>query len=78
MPEVQAVEVCGFLWGHLVNDVRNLSTSLERSEDEVILAIHLVLSDIVDRATTSKSHQQYIEHSLYMHAYDKCFIVLCL
>lgn len=53
--EVQAEEVCDFLWEHLVNDVRNLSNNLGRSEDEVLLAVHLVLSEIVERATMSKS-----------------------
>ncbi|XP_078382607.1 E3 ubiquitin-protein ligase rnf213-alpha-like isoform X3 [Oculina patagonica] len=50
-PEVQPEDVCGFLWEHLVNDVRNISTSLERSEDEVLLMIHLVLSEIMNRST---------------------------
>ena len=53
--EVQADEVCDFLWEHLVNDVRNLSLSLGRNVDEVLLAVHLVLSEIVERATMSKS-----------------------
>ena len=37
-----------------MNDVKNISTNLERSEDEVLLAIHIVLSEIVCRATNSK------------------------
>ena len=51
--------VFGFFWEHLVNDVRNLSTSLGRSEDEVLLAIHFVLSEIVCRATNSKSFHSF-------------------
>ena len=54
VPEVQADGVRDFLWDHLVNDVENLSTSLERSEDEVLLAVHFVLSEIVCRTTISK------------------------
>ncbi|KAJ7339360.1 hypothetical protein OS493_005754 [Desmophyllum pertusum] len=51
-PEVQAGDVCGFLWRHLVNDVTNVSTSLERSEDEVLLMIHFILSEILCRSTS--------------------------
>ena len=54
-PEVPVGDVCGFLWEHLVNDVRNVYISLERSEDEVLLMIHLVLSEIMSRSTMSKS-----------------------
>ena len=53
--EVQEDDVCSFLWEHLVNDVRSLSTSLDKSKDDVLLAVHLVLSEIVWRATSSKS-----------------------
>ena len=60
VPEVQADDVCGFLWEHLVNDVRNLSISLGRSEDEVLLAIHVVLSELVYRATNSKFINQFM------------------
>ena len=54
-PEVPAGDIFRFIWEHLVNDVRNVSTSLERSEDEVLLLIHLVLSEIMNRSTMSKS-----------------------
>ncbi|XP_022797655.1 E3 ubiquitin-protein ligase rnf213-alpha-like isoform X3 [Stylophora pistillata] len=49
--DVQPHDVGGFLWAHLVNDVQNVSTSLERSVDEVVLMIHGVLAEIVYRAT---------------------------
>ncbi|CAH3163087.1 unnamed protein product, partial [Porites evermanni] len=51
--EVPEDGVCGFLWEHLVNDVQSLSASLDRSEDDVLLTVHLVLSEIVWRATNS-------------------------
>ena len=54
-PAVPAGNICRFLWEHLVNDVRNVSTSLERNEDEVLLLIHLVLSEVMSRSTMSKS-----------------------
>ncbi len=66
-PEVQAEDVCGFLLEHLVNDVRNISTSLERSEDEVLLLIHLVLSEIMNRSTMSKSMCQLLLLQLVPH-----------
>lgn len=53
--EVPEDGICGFLWEHLVNDVQSLSASLDRSEDDVLLTVHLVLSEIVWRATNSKS-----------------------
>ena len=52
--------MCSFLWEHLANDVRSLSTNLDRSEDDVLLAVHLVLSEIVWRATNSKSGNHYL------------------
>ena len=36
--------------------MENISESLERSVDEVVLMIHSVLAEIVYRATNSKSH----------------------
>lgn len=54
-PDDQPSDVNGFLRAHLVNDVQNTSASLERSVDEVLLMIHRVLAQIVDRATTRKS-----------------------
>ena len=36
--------------------MENISESLERSVDEVVLIIHSVLAEIVYRATNSKSH----------------------
>ena len=64
-PEVPAADICKFLWEHLVNDVRNISTSLERSEDEVLLLIHLVLSEIMIRSTISKFPDVMIYHYYY-------------
>ncbi|CAH3037778.1 unnamed protein product, partial [Pocillopora meandrina] len=49
--DVQPRNVGDFLWAHLVNDVGNISASLERSVDEVVLMIHSVLAGIVYRAT---------------------------
>ncbi|PFX15559.1 E3 ubiquitin-protein ligase RNF213 [Stylophora pistillata] len=50
-PDDQPGDVIGFLWAHLANDIDNISASLERSVDEVLLMIHRVLAEIVDRAT---------------------------
>lgn len=71
-PEVQAEDVCGFLWEHLVNDVRNVSISLERSEDEVLLMIHLVLSEIMSRSIKRKP----IWGSYHRHYYTTIVIII--
>ena len=72
-PEVPAGDICRFVWEHLVNDVRNVSTSLERSEDDVLLLIHLVLSEIMSRSTLSK-FTRLLLYSYYKaeHQYQFC------
>lgn len=53
-PEIKQVEIHDYILEHMLKDLASIATVLEKKNEDVLILIHYLLSDIINNHTAAK------------------------